>query len=82
MKEKVKKLKEDALTATKDAKKSRKKCTQLQMAIEETQELFHQERAKTRELEREGRYHQVERVDVQNLEQLDAYDCHQNLTEP
>jgi len=61
MKQKVKKLREDALTATKDAKKSRKKCTQLHMVIEETRELFHQDRAKTRELEREGRYHQVER---------------------
>ena len=43
-------LREDALTATKDAKKSRKKCTQLQTAIEETQELFHQERAKQENL--------------------------------
>ena len=52
MKQKVKKL-WDVAFSNQGCKEKQKKCTQLQMAIEESWELFHQERAKTRELERE-----------------------------
>ena len=70
MKQKVKKLKEDALTATKDAKKSRKKCTQLGIVPPGE--------SQTRELEREGRYHQVEQCLLQMetsemQEEIDEY---------
>ena len=63
--QKVRKLRCVASTATKEAKKSEKKCVQFEMAMEETWNLFCQERAKTKELERENRYHQVEQYLLQ-----------------
>ena len=47
------------------------------MAMEETQKLFRQERAKTKELERENRYHQVE----QCLLQMEASEMQEEIDE-
>ena len=75
--QKVKKLRCVASTATKEAKKSEKKCVQFEMAMEETRNLFCQERAKTKELERENRYHQVE----QCLLQMEASEVQEEIDE-
>ena len=57
--------------------KSEKKCVQLEMAMEETQNLFRQERAKTKELERENKYCQVE----QCLLQMEASEMQEEIDE-
>ena len=65
--QKVKRLRCVASTSTKEANKSEKKCVQLEIVMEETQNLFRQERAKTKELERESRYRQVEQCSFYNM---------------